>query len=135
MTESHPLGCRVIRSGATYEGVQGLSYRTGVTSATAGSRGICMALAVMPPGARARAHLHRDIETAIYVLEGEADTHFGDALEHRVTARAGDYLYVAANTPHVVVNRSDRECRALVTHTGPDDQAGIVLLPELDSRV
>jgi uncharacterized RmlC-like cupin family protein len=34
--------------------------------------------------------------------------------------------------PHRVVNRSGAVCRALVAHTSPDDQAGIVMLPELD---
>jgi uncharacterized RmlC-like cupin family protein len=37
--------------------------------------------------------------------------------------------------PHQVMNRSGAECNAVVAHTGPDDQAGIVLLPELDSIV
>jgi uncharacterized RmlC-like cupin family protein len=135
MSASDELGCRVVRSDATYEGAQGLTHRAGLSAESAGTRGICMTVVIMPPGARARAHYHRDIETAIYVLEGEAVTHFGDALQHRVTCRAGDYVYIAPNTPHVVVNRSDRECRAVVTHTGPDEQAGIVLLPELDSRM
>jgi uncharacterized RmlC-like cupin family protein len=89
----------------------------------------------MPPGARAKAHLHRGIETAVYVIEGEAETWFGERLEQSVVARAGDYVFIAADTPHVVVNRSDRVCRAVITHSAEDDQAGIVLLPELDARV
>jgi uncharacterized RmlC-like cupin family protein len=33
------------------------------------------------------------------------------------------------------MNRSGAPCRALVAHTSADDQAGIVLLPELDGVV
>jgi uncharacterized RmlC-like cupin family protein len=135
MSDSHGSRCRVVRSGDTYVGAQGLTYRAGITAASTGSRGICMTVAVIPRGARAKAHLHRDIETAVYVLEGAVDTHFGERLEERVTTGPGDYLYIAPDTPHVVVNRSDRECRAVVAHSGPDDQAGIELMPELDGKV
>ncbi len=135
MTTSNASACRLVRSDATHVGAQGFTYQSGLTARTAGSRHICMTMPVIPPGVRNRAHLHRGIETAIYVIEGECDTHYGPALEYCVTARTGDYLYIAADTPHLVINHSDRECRAVVAHSGPDDQAGIVLMPELDGLV
>ena len=126
---------RVIRAGEAYQGKQGLTYATGVTGETAGSRAICMVVATLPPGARAKSHLHRGIETAIYVVEGEAETWCGAELSERLITRAGDYLYIPADTPHVVMNRAASPCRAVVTHAAADDQAGIVLLPELDARL
>lgn len=33
------------------------------------------------------------------------------------------------------VFRSGAPCRAIVAHTAPDDQAGIVMLPELDGII
>jgi uncharacterized RmlC-like cupin family protein len=69
------------------------------------------------------------------VIEGEAEMHFGEALRELVRARAGEYVYIPADMPHLVVNRSGAPCRALVAHTAADDQAGIVLLPELDALV
>jgi uncharacterized RmlC-like cupin family protein len=127
--------CRVIRSGEAYQGLQGVTYFTGLTGATAGSRAICMTLGVLPAGARAKTHLHRGIETAVYVIEGSTDMHFGERLEHCITAAAGEYMYVPADVPHCVINRSSEVCRAVVAHTAADDQQGIVLLPELDSLV
>jgi uncharacterized RmlC-like cupin family protein len=127
--------CKVVRSDETYQGVQGLTYRLGLTNATVGSRAICMTFLTLPDGARAKTHLHRGIETAIYVVSGEAETYFGPRLEQRLTTRAGEYLYVPPDMPHQVMNRSGAPCTAVVAHTGPDDQAGIVLLPELDSIV
>jgi|SRR5215831_9476905 len=124
--------CQVIPSGAAYQGQQGLTYLAGLTGATAGSRAICMTLAVLPPGARAKTHLHHGIETAVYVIEGEAAMYFGEQLEELVVGRAGEYMYVPADTPHLVMNRSDAVCRAIVAHSASDDQAGIVMLPELD---
>src|SRR6478672_13407170 len=127
--------CKVVRSGDAYVGQQGLSYLTGLTGTTVGSHGICLTLVNLPDGARAKAHLHREIETAVYVLDGETEMFFGDRLQDRLVARAGEYVYVPADMPHLVINRSGAVCRALVAHTAADDQDGIVLLPELDSLV
>jgi uncharacterized RmlC-like cupin family protein len=130
-----PPTCKVIPSGGAYQGQQGLTYLAGLTGATAGSRAICMTVATLPPGARAKTHLHRGIETAVYVIEGEAEMHFGERLGERLRARAGEYLYIPADMPHLVINRSGADCLAVVAHTAADDQAGIVLLPELDALV
>ena len=127
--------CKVVRSGDAYVGQQGFTYLAGLTGGTVGSRGISMTLVTLPDGARAKTHLHREIETAVYVIDGEAEMYFGDELRELLRARAGEYIYIPADMPHLVVNRSGAPCRALVAHTAADDQAGIVLLPELDSRV
>lgn len=130
-----PSTCKVVPSGSAYVGQQGFTYLSGLTGSTVGSRGICMTLVTLPDGARAKTHLHRGIETAVYVIEGEAEMAFGEGLRERVSARAGEYVYIPADTPHLVMNRSGAPCRALVAHTAADDQEGIVLLPELDPLV
>ena len=135
MTNDAMPCCRVVTAGDPYVGRQNLSYVTGLTGQTVGSRGICMTVAALPPGARAKTHLHREIETAIYVLEGEAATYYGDALQHVALARAGEYVYIPADLPHLVINESSAVCRAVVTHTAADDQAGIELLPHLDTII
>lgn len=127
--------CTVIHTGDAYVGKQNLTYLAGLTGATAGSQGICMVVATIPPGARAKTHLHHGIETAVYIIEGETSTFYGPALADVVIAKAGDYVYISADMPHLVVNHTDAPCRALVAHTAPDDQAGIVMLPELDGLV
>jgi uncharacterized RmlC-like cupin family protein len=127
--------CKVIRAGDSYVGRQGFTYACGLTGATAGSRALCMTALTLPDGARAKAHLHQAIETAVYVLEGEAEMYFGDRLEQLVHARAGEYIYIPADMPHLVLNRSGAPCRAVVAHSAEDDQAGIVLLPALDALV
>ena len=127
--------CVLVRSGEAYTGTQGLTYLKGLTCDTAGATGICLSLATLPPGARARTHLHHGIETAVYIIEGEAEMYFGPRLEARLQGGAGDYMYVPAGMPHLVMNRSQATCRAVVAHTAPHDQMGIVLLPELDRLV
>jgi len=115
--------------------VQGLTYLRGLTGESVGSHGISMTVLTMPDGARAKTHLHRDIETAIYVLEGRAEMFYGDRLEDRVDTVAGDYVYIPANVAHLVMNRSGADVTALIAHTSASDQDGIVLLPELDALV
>ncbi len=74
--------CRVVKPGdTTYDGKQGFSYFEGIATETVGSTGICMHLLTIPPGGRAKAHMHESHETAIYCLEGEALTYWGTTLK------------------------------------------------------
>ena len=125
--------CKVIASGAAYQGRQGFTYLTGLTGATAQSRAICMTVLTLPPGARAKTHLHEGIETAVYVFEGEVEMVFGERLEGRLVAHGDEFVYIPPDVPHRVMNNSGAAVRALVAHTAADDQDGIVMLPELDA--
>jgi uncharacterized RmlC-like cupin family protein len=127
--------CRLIRPDSTYDGRQGLSYFAGIAAETVGSQGICMHVVTIPPGARAKAHLHESHETAIYVLTGEAVTFFGENLQERVTTRAGDMFYIPAGVPHLPANLSDAPVTAVIARTDPKEQESVVLLPELDAMV
>lgn len=74
MSKSSTPTCRVIRPGSAYDGKQGLSYFEGIAAETVGAKGLCMHVLTIPPGARAKAHLHENHETAVYVLAGAART-------------------------------------------------------------
>ena len=127
--------CHLIHPKTTYEGKQGLSYFAGIAAETVGSSGICMHLLTMPPGARAKAHMHENHETAIYCLSGEVDTWYGDRLEHHVVVKAGDLFYIPAGVPHLPANRSGEPASAVISRTDPNEQESVVLLPELDALV
>jgi uncharacterized RmlC-like cupin family protein len=126
--------CRVVPGGERYTGVQGLSYFAGVSAQSTGSRSLCLHALTIPPGGRARAHLHEGHESAIYMISGDAVVWSGEGLSRRLEAHAGDFVYIPAGTPHLPVNASDVEpCVALVARTDPDEQESVVLLPELDA--
>jgi uncharacterized RmlC-like cupin family protein len=135
MGTSETSTCRLIRPGHTYAGKQGLSYFEGIAKETVGSTGICMHLLTIPPGGRAKAHMHESHETAIYVLAGETDTWFGERLENHVVVREGEMFYIPAGVPHLPANRSDRPATAVVARTDPNEQESVVLLPELEKFV
>ena len=132
MSETSEKTCRVIRADGTYDGKQGLTYFCGIAAETVGSNAICMHLLTVPPGGRAKAHLHENHETAIYVLEGEAITLFGDKLQHLVHTRPGDLVYIPAGVPHLPVNISDRPVSAVIARTDPNEQESVLLRPDLE---
>jgi uncharacterized RmlC-like cupin family protein len=122
-----------IRPGSGGESKQGLGYFVGVSAETAGSEGICAHLIEIPPGGRAKAHLHEAHETAIYMLEGEVITWHGDKLADSVVTKKGDFIYIPAGVPHLPVNTSSTESAvALVARTDPNEQESVVLLPHFD---
>jgi uncharacterized RmlC-like cupin family protein len=127
--------CHLIRPESSYEGKQGLSYFAGIAAETVGSSGICMHLLTMPPGARAKAHMHENHETAIYVLSGEVHTWYGDRLEQYIVVKAGDLFYIPAGVPHLPANLSGGPASAVIARTDPNEQESVVLLPELDALV
>ena len=133
MSERSEPTCRVVRASDTYDGKQGLTYFCGIAAETVGSKGICMHLLTIPPGGRAKAHLHENHETALYVLDGATVTLYGDRLEHHMINKAGDLVYIPAGVPHLPINLSDRPASAVIARTDPNEQESVVLLPELEA--
>lgn len=128
--------CRVVRGGATYQGKQALAYATGISAESAGSIGLCLHTLVIPPGGRAKAHLHEHHESAIYVVSGQAEMWWGEGLSHHESLTAGDFVYIPAGVPHLPANPSPTEpAAAVVARTDPNEQESVVLLPELDALV
>lgn len=126
--------CRVISGADGYAGKQGLSYFRGVSAQSVGATGLCLHLVVIPPGGRAKAHLHAQHESALYVLSGQAVMWSGEGLRDRHAMGPGDFAYIPAGVPHLPVNASATEpCTAVVARTDPSEQESVVLLPELDA--
>jgi uncharacterized RmlC-like cupin family protein len=124
--------CVVVRPGGGFSGKQGLSYVEGISAESVDATGLCMHLLRIPPAGRARAHLHESHETAIYVISGEAEMWLGENLAERLDVKAGELLYIPANTLHLPINTSDEPCVAVLARTDPIEQESVVLLPELD---
>jgi uncharacterized RmlC-like cupin family protein len=133
MSSTAKPSCSVVRARQTYSGKQGLNYFEGIATETVGSTGLCMHIVTIPPGARAKAHLHEAHESAVYVLSGEARTWYGERLEEFADMKAGDMMYIPAGVPHLPANLSDAPCTAVIARTDPREQESVVLLPELDA--
>ncbi len=133
-TVARKPACAAVRAGAPFVGKQGLTYAPAISAETVGARGIHMQLLTIPPGGRTKAHKHESHESAIYVLSGEAGTWYGEKLEHHVVSRAGDFVYIPADMPHLAYNISQTEpATAVVARSDPNEQESVVMLPELDA--
>jgi len=125
--------CFVVRPDERVATMQGLENFVGISTESAGARGICLHLITIPPGGRAHAHLHEDHETALYVVSGRVGMWYGPELEHYLEVQPGDFLYIPANMPHQPFNLSDTEgASAVGARTDPNEQESVVLLPELE---
>ncbi len=136
MTADASPGFRVLREGAPFRGKQGHTYRPAVSAEAVGSQALHMQLLEIGPSERARAHKHECHETAIHVLKGVSGCFWGEKLEHHAIAGAGDFVYIAADVPHLPYNRSASEpVIAVIARTDPNEQESVVLLPELEAGV
>src|SRR6201988_1180231 len=118
----------VIRSGGSYDGKQGMSLATGVSSRSAGARALCLHLVMIPPGTRGVPHVHDGHESAIYTVSGETEVWHGEGLRQCSIVKAGDFMYVPPGTPHLPVNRSDVMTIAVVARTDPQEQESVVVM-------
>jgi uncharacterized RmlC-like cupin family protein len=126
--------CRIVSgSDNSYQGKQGPAYFAGISAQNTGAQHLCLHVLVLPPGGRAVPHLHENHESAIYLIEGEAEVWWGEGLAEHGTMDAGDFMYIPPGVPHLPVNRSTtREARAVVARTDPNEQESVVLLPHLE---
>jgi len=126
--------CVLVQAGEAAEGRTGVTYAAGISATSVGANGLCLQLASLPPGARARAHQHDEHESAAYVIEGEMVMWFGERLEQKLVARPGDFVYIPSGVPHLVINGSEAEpAVAVLARTDPNEQEDVTELPELDA--
>jgi uncharacterized RmlC-like cupin family protein len=130
-----PSNCKIIQAVSRFHGKQGFqNYGSGISAESAGAKGLCMHLLTMSPGERAKAHLHENHETAIYVIQGEGAMWYGPNLTEHLIVKAGELLYIPAGMPHLPYNPSKTQpCVAVIARTDPNEQESVVLLPKLDS--
>jgi uncharacterized RmlC-like cupin family protein len=123
------MSCKVVHGGAAYRGKQNLEIFEGISAQSAGAKGLCLHVITIPPGGRAKPHLHEHHESSVYVLSGRAGMWFGEGLREHVWVSAGDFLYIPANTPHLPYNASDTEpCVGVIARTDPNEQESVTLL-------
>ena len=89
----------------------------------------------MPPGVHSIPHIHKEIETIAYLLEGECTLFHGDELEHQTLVRKGEQIFIPENVPHTPFNQSENECVWVVVHSSGDDQDELISMPELESKL
>ena len=125
----------LIKPGETYLGAQGVTYNAGVSRKTAGSQKVCMNVLPMPPGVHSVPHIHKEIETIAYLLEGECTLFHGDNLEQHTLVKQGEQIFILENVPHAPFNQSQNDFIWVVVHSSGDDQDELISMPELSAEL
>jgi uncharacterized RmlC-like cupin family protein len=128
--ENAPTGGVVsIQGGTSINAKQGIPCFVGVSESTCGAHGLAMQMVIIPPGGKCVPHLHIGSETALYVLQGQAETVYGPGLSERAITGPGDFLYIAPGVPHCARNLSDTEpVVAITARTDANDQERVEIV-------
>ena len=108
--------CKVVHpDGLEVEVASGSMTRlAGVSRALAGTEGIHLAIATIPPGCASSPHYHVNCESAIYVVSGNGRFLSGPGLEKSDAIAKGDFIYVPPNSVHQPINDSESETMELI---------------------
>lgn len=108
--------CKVIHpDGLEVEVASGSMTRlAGVSKTLAGTEGIHLAVATIPPGCASSPHYHVNCESAIYVSKGSGRFLTGRRLETALDIATGDFIYVPPDSVHQPVNDSLSEPLELI---------------------
>jgi len=112
---------------------QALPIFPGISDKTAGATGLSLLKVVIPPGATAKAHVHKGYESAVYLLQGRVETRYGAGLKKSVINEAGDFVFIPADVPHQPRNLSETEpAIAIVARNAADEQEHVIDYPSTD---
>ena len=125
-------GVKLVKPGQKYEGAQGVTYDAGVSRNTTGAEKVCMNVLPMAPGAKAKPHFHKGIETIAYMLEGECTVFHGAGLENQTLVQKGEQIFIPGDVPHAPCNLSGKKCVWVVVHSSGDDQDELIRTKNLD---
>lgn len=127
MPKFDPSEIVTVRPEATTMTRQNLPNFVGISGATTGAKHLSMNMVIIPPGGAAEPHIHRGYETAIYILKGRVETHYGSGLKKSVINEAGDFIFIPADLPHQPVNLSDtKPAHAIIARNDPNEQESVV---------
>lgn len=128
--------CRLVRQADGKATLQGFTYAAAISAETVGAKGLHMHVLHIPPQGRAKAHRHEHHETAVYALSGTSNVWHGARLQFHTTVPPGTFFYIPAGVPHLPYNASPTEpCVVVIARTDPNEQEGVVLMPELEALV
>lgn len=126
-TDEDEPGVVAVR-GVPIDAKQRIPYFVGVSEKTCGAKSVSMQLVILPPGGGCVPHIHLESETALYLISGRVETHYGSKLDQAVTIGPGEFLFIAPGVPHHARNLSDTEpAVAVAARNDANEQERVVL--------
>jgi uncharacterized RmlC-like cupin family protein len=106
------------------EGISVVNGATEVSPETTGAEHIYMGRCSVPAGSQSLPHYHADCESAVYVLSGQLKVRWGEDLEHAVSLKPGDMVYVPPRETHLLENPSEEHAAEyVVARDGPEEHS------------
>ena len=87
----------------------GMTRAAAITHASTGATKLWAGTVTIHPDAKTGPHHHGELESVIYVVNGNARMRWGESLEYVAEARAGDFIFVPPFVPHQEINASTAE--------------------------
>ena len=110
----------------------GMRRKAAIDRAICGSEKLWVGVVTVEPETRTGAHHHGDCDSVVCVTGGRIAIRWGDRLEKRAVAEAGDFIYIPANLVHQEINESDSESvGSIVIRSGDNVVVNVVLAEEL----
>jgi uncharacterized cupin superfamily protein len=101
----------------------GAAYKPEILTPEQGATNLGGIFGLVPPGTPGVYHFHRNRESIIIILSGEAvETVEGN----EIPVKAGDILFITAGEKHALENRSDADLRYIEFFTHPPVKADFV---------
>src|SRR4030042_3075972 len=101
----------------------GAAYKPEILAPEQGAKSLGGIFGLVPPGTPGVYHYHRNRESIIIIISGEAtETVEGKELP----VKAGDVLFIPAGEQHAIEKRSNRDLRFIEFFTHPPGKADFV---------
>lgn len=114
---------------------QGQKLIPTITQDFCGAKGLSACMVVMPPGKTSKAHLHKNNEIIVIVIEGYAATLIGPEMEP-VFHGPGEFIFIPDGIIHAAVNLStEHRLVAIEVRTDPKFNEDVVLTPEHEDKL
>lgn len=107
----------------------GVAYKPEILTPDQGAKGLGGIFGLVPPGTPGVYHFHRNRESIIIILSGEAT----ETVEGKeIPVKAGDILFIPAGEKHAIENRSGRDLRYIEFFTHPPVKADFVEVKQVN---
>jgi uncharacterized cupin superfamily protein len=101
----------------------GEAYKPEILTSEQGAKSLGGLFGLVPPGTPGVYHFHRNRESVIIIVSGEA-TEIVEGKE--ISVKAGDILFIPSGEKHALENRSNRDVRYFEFFTHPPVKADFV---------
>jgi len=110
----------------------GMLRRAAIDRQSVGSDKLWVGVVTVDPDTSTGAHHHGDCDSVVCVTSGRITIRWGEHLEKRAEASAGDFIYIPAEVVHQEVNESDSvPVSSIVVRSGDNVVENVVTSAQL----